>query len=309
MSDIYPNQTGQIFAQNLGSIVDKFEAQQKEHQARARLDAAYGTIAEQLGFDKNYIKTTSLEQKQGLVQGKQMSATLEHLKNQALESKMRQDQAPAMMEHLQLQNAQLMNADAAAQYQRQQEFARGEWYQQLGDMAPSEQLPAPLSNDAYDARALPAGQQTPGIMQMLQAGGRTRYYPNASELHYLGAAMQPSGTQFDPTLTTRKVTMGDGSVIEVPVGQTSATGAHFMPQLVPKNTAIRDAGEGPKLSKDGKFFWSEAAQEWKPMHAANSLEDALGKIMGSDTAKPNTTKLPGGMLRFRRNAKGELEQY
>ena len=294
MPDIYPNQTGQIFAQSTSTIMDRFEKQQKEHQDRARLDAAYSTIAEQLGFDKNYIKTTSLEQKQGLVQGKQMAATLEHLKNQAAESRMRQQEAPGIMERLQLQNAQLRNADAEAQYQRQQHTAQAAWQQEAfgGD---------------YNG-AVGGEQPPPSMMGMIQAGGRTGYNVPVDDMMRALRTGQGGGA-FDPTLTTRKVTMGDGSVIEVPVGQTSATGAHFMPQLVPKNAATRDSGEGPKLSKDGKFFWSAAAQEWKPMHATTDIQDALDKILHPDKAEPNATKLPGGILRFRRNAKGELEQY
>jgi len=90
---------------------------------------------------------------------------------------------------------------------------------------------------------------------------------------------QSSLAAFSPDLKTKSVTLGDGRIIEIPYGTTSAGGAHWMPDLVkprPGDGTDEAAPPDPVISPDGKLLWDARTRSWKQMR--NNAGDAIEKL-------------------------------
>lgn len=124
------------------------------------------------------------------------------------------------------------------------------------------------------------------------------------------AAKGGAATSFEPTLATRKVTLEDGRVIEIPFGTTSHGGAHWMPDVVrPRTDALsNEPPPDPVISPDGKLIWDAKNRTWKQLRRtqADELRDLLNPPAGGGATNrpPAAAKAPD----FKFNPKtGKLE--
>lgn len=302
--DIYPLQSGQIAAQSLNNIGNIFLEMKERHKKDAQLKDSYSTIAEQLGFDKNYVKTLSLGETMGLVEGKkaQMQQRQVQLQEQQFmaaeeartfsenmrerEQATREQQQQSALEMLEMQRRE-------AAYKAQQQQAQALFYKDLARYAPAGQLSAPLSPD-YE---LQAGQQTPGVMQMLQSASRSGYNVPPNVLDDMYRAMgNAKPTMFGAQDMGRAYPLIGPNGEPVPgryVYPTSPNSAgYFEDKSVTNPPVAQPPAPNPIYSQDNLFYWDPKKGTWRPRSEGNPMVSYFKDLINPTNGQPSLV-VPG----------------
>lgn len=88
-------------------------------------------------------------------------------------------------------------------------------------------------------------------------------------------------------------------------------GGSFLPVPAPTDPDVDP--DGPEISKDGRFYKDKKTKAWKPLRQERvdplqALTDAINGV-GKNNAPTSPTGTGAPALRYRKNAKGEVEQY
>jgi hypothetical protein len=286
---ITPIQTGDILAKTANSIVDQFKQEAEKQQKRAQLTTSYGTIAEQMGFDKNLIKTLSLEQRMGLVEGRKEQAALE----QQQHTRAIQDRQMAVQERNAALNEQTtQNTIETMRQQREQmaylqsqQRAQQAFYRDLARYAPVGQLERPLTQEQSQYEMAP-GQTAPSIMQMLQSAGRTGYNIPPAVLDDMYRALNPAAgrsTLFGPSdmFKMRNVLDEDGNVVPnigvLPTGPNSSQVLDS--QGKPTQVDLTFDPNGPPTTRNGKFWFQPKTGEYRAVNEGNPWMEAFTQAL------------------------------
>jgi len=270
-------QFGRGISRLLEGLAERKERRKKEAQLTDKLRGIADILDEE---NKDAHKLMGAAQIEGKVEGmfmksrlaKEKAALEEHAQNKALVA----------------QQIVKMKNDEAQQSRLAQVFQR------LGQMGQDQAtVPSPLSNETFDAATAPV---TPNVIARLigEAGGGV---PSGAFDDIVRAFVpkESGGWRLQP-----------GQVIDYGGRKGMAVSPNSL-QLddakKDKEELMREPGEGPRVSKDGKFFWDDHTQAWKPISAGNPLNELLrerfGLNDGADAAAPGKgagSKLP--KLRF-----------
>jgi hypothetical protein len=292
---ITPIQTGDILAKTANNIVDQFKQEAEKQQKRAQLTTSYGTIAEQMGFDKNYVKTLSLEQRMGLVEGRKEQAKLQYQQDMAEVQKRRlaleEEQAPLAREQTQNAIELIKQQREQNNYLQSQQRAQQAFYRDLARYAPVGQLERPLTQEQSQYEMAP-GQTAPSVMQMLQSAGRSGYNMPPAVLDDMYRALNPAArqTMFGAQDMGRGVAVRDADGNPVPgmaLIPTSQGGAQIVnTRGYPQVTF--DPG-GPPVTDDNQYWFNQRTGEYRPVKTGDPVQDLLGELIARGAGITNAT--------------------
>lgn len=187
-----------------------------------------------------------------------------------------------------------MNATADREADRAKAFPG--FVRAMGQLAQApESVPSPLGNEEFDRRTAPVTPQS-----VMRTMGETGYDPGAQNFDDIMRAFTPKQTGWN---------LGPNQEFDLGGGRRGVAVSPNSMQVIPPEKANVQPGEGPRKSKDGKFFWDEKNQQWKPIHEG-SFEETLQRVLGGPAAG-GAPAVPGAAptLRYRKGANGEVEQY
>ena len=138
------------------------------------------------------------------------------------------------------------------------------------------------------------------------AGMGTDFQPSMKELAGHKVIYSPKTGVFtvaadDPSAAATLRGAKDEEGNKIPGMFLTPKGTPFESKTKPK----REPGEGPKLSKDGKFYWDDNAQAWKPIRTG-SFEEALERLRGvgegGGAAQPEALPMPKTQAELKKGA-------